>query len=163
SLANAGYAFSDAKLPDAPLGRLEKCSPTGELAFVLDGEGENVFIVKLRSLDQVITFLGDGLREGNLPLVTSWEAPDGAASVPLFAIQTDATSKGWQDDDFAAVLDYRGKQVRAGPGRIPPAGHDPNGWRGEEQTSTVLSILTQLYSLIPADDALRPPNRITFN
>ena len=166
SLEKAGLAYSE----DGDTARLKKCPPTGRLAIVFDDpEGTNplepsIIAFNLRTLDQVISFLGEETRDGRPPLVNEpgWSAEAGGKRVDLFKIHSASTPPGRKDDDFAAVLNYRGEQLRAGPARHAPCPAATECW-SEEQSTLVLSILAQLYGLIPAAETLRPPSRFTLD
>jgi hypothetical protein len=160
SVADKAYRYSE----DARSGtaRLESCGEFKTAALVFPGEDgrERIYVLELRSLDQITYWLGGRVREGGMPMVRppGWRA--GPGEVPLFQVVEGPPPGGLGDDDFAAAMTYRGKRYRAGYA----VECDPGQCRPEvapiaDRSSTVLAMLAQLYALAPAPESLTPPGR----
>lgn len=145
---------------------LRSCNKDLGVALVRADHGAPpvVYLLNLRSFEEIVYFLGEHSREGGkMPHVwapgaatnaTTACTGDGGGCVALFSIQTSKPEERLQDSDFAAALTYRNTHYLAG--RATDKDH-------QDRTGTVMTLLSQVYSLAASPDALRPPTRFVVN
>ena len=143
------------------------CAPT----FVV---GSSRVVLRLRSLDDVIYYVGELLRAGTMA-----PAPDGAiearvtiaaaglrgggAGVPLFRLLPE---EAVSEAVFTASVAYGGERFFAGPaiGRSCGASAESGPCRDDaargDRTSSVLSLIAELMALNQSPDAIRAPDRL---
>jgi hypothetical protein len=142
-------------------------------AGLLPADVAPVYVVELRSFEQIIYYLGEQLRDPTRMTCVNppgWAgAPAWPKKGPLFRVYEDVEGHPLAGGDYAARLNYRGHRVWAGPA-VPqgtPVQHGwTSGWRdcsraptGADRTSTVLTLLTEIYSRAASPEALRAPSR----
>lgn len=163
--ANRAYAYRE-DIKGGPA-RLESCGGVSTVALVFrqDDGRARLYVLELRSLDQVTYWLGGRVREGGMPLVRPPGYDQPGHDVPLFQVQAGPAPQGLEDDDFAAALTYRGVRYRAG---VAVDCEVETTCRPEvravaDRSGTVLSLLAQLYDLAPAPESLTPPTRFVLD
>jgi hypothetical protein len=141
-----------------------ECAP----AFVV---GQTRMTLRLRSLDDVIYYVGELMRVGSMDAgdgaieaqvnVRAAGLRGGGAGVPLFRIVP-----GQGDDAFAASVDYGGARYFAGPaigrscGAATPDGPCRDDAEHGDRSSSVLSLIAELMALNQSPEAIRAPNRL---
>lgn len=149
----------------APTGRA--CDPV----FVI---ASTRVTLHLRSLDDVIYYVGELLRAGSM---TSGEAAieaqvnvgaaglrGGGAGVPLFRVIPADEARA--QNGYAAAIDYGGTRYVAGPaiGRSCYDAADDGPCRDDaehgDRSSSVLSLIAELMALNQSPDSIRAPNRL---
>ena len=144
----------------------QECSPR----FVI---GATTYELHLRSLDDVVYYVGELLRAGTMTAgngaieaqidVRAAGLRGGGRGVPLFRVLPDHLAHA---PLYAASISYAGERYRAGPaiGRSCAAATDTGLCRDDadngDRSSSVLSLLAELMALNQSPDAIRAPNRL---
>jgi len=155
--------------PVRPLAAAEgqSCDPT----FIVGGD---TLRLRLRSLDDMIYYVGELLRAGSMQAneggiieaqinVRAAGLRGGGAGVPLFRV---SPSRGDTRRVHAAEVSYGGVRYRAGPaiGRSCGAASAEGPCRDIAQegdrSSSVLSLIAEILALNQSPDAIRAPSRL---
>lgn len=170
--------------PPSPLRAEEPANgETCEPVFVV---GDAVYVMSLRSFDDIVYFIGDLMRPSLTALgedaitasplsvrpagLAAAAGRRSASGAPLFRILPEAEAareaKGDPRDHFAASVLYGGRRYFAGPpvSRVcdaaTPTGICADAPRNGDRSSFVLSLLADLLALNQSPDALRAPTRL---
>jgi len=171
--ARAVCGLVDAYAPTRPVratppGEQQRCEPT----FIV---GDDTYVFRLRSLDDMIYYVGELLRSGTMVAGESGaiEAQltvggaglrGGGQGVPLFRVlPPDAAEHG---RIYGAEVLYGGVRYYAGPAISrscgAPADEGPcqdNAAEGD-RSSSVLSLIAEILALNQSPDAILAPNRL---
>jgi hypothetical protein len=158
------YGAPEAVRRAAPEGAPE-CDPV----FVI---GQTRVTMHLRSLDDVIYYVGELMRVGSMDAgggaieaqvsVRAAGLRGGGVGVPLFRIVPAAAARG----DFAATVEYGGARYFAGPaigrscGAATPDGPCRDDAAHGDRSSSVLSLIAELMALNQSPEAIRAPSRL---
>lgn len=134
--------------------------------------GARLYTFELRSLDDVVYYVGELMRAGSMHAqggvieaqvnVRAAGLAGGGRGVPLFRIAEGAPSA---TTPYAASVRYAGMVYRAGPaiGRSCGAASDSGACQDDaehgDRSSSVLSLLAELMALNQSPDAVRAPSR----
>ena len=152
----------------APPSEDEQCDPT----FIV---GAETYVFRLRSLDDMIYYVGELLRAGGMQAASGEpiEAQlsvgaaglrGGGRGVPLFRIVPHASAQHGRI--YGAEVLYGGERYYAGPAISRSCGGsaDEGSCRdiAEEgdRSSSVLSLIAEILALNQSPDAIRAPNRL---
>ena len=164
----------DAYAPATPVRRApgeERCQP----AFVV---GATTMRLKLRSLDDIIYYIGELMRAGGMraradePIeaqVTVHAAGlrGGGAGVPLFRIVPEGSAR--RGHVYAAEATYGEARYYAGPaigrscGETAASGVCADNAEEGDRSSSVLSLIAEILALNQSPDAIRAPERFVTN
>jgi hypothetical protein len=129
--------------PDRFNRRLLLCDPVAPAwGFTHARTGEPLAMVRTRSFDDMIYFLGETLRNG------TEESPTVAGNVILFQTYADRA-----DRSFAVRVEHAGRVYFVAPQIGTGESVGPR-----DVTGNVLSLLNQLYLLAQSDEFLRAPD-----
>lgn len=175
-----------ADLPGArPLcGLVEAYNPTsavrsappreGQICEPVFAIGADVMRLRLRSLDDMVYYVGELLRAGGMRAAPG-EAVEaqvtiraaglrgGGRGVPLFRI---VPAHEASDGVYAAEIAYDGERYRAGPaigrscGEQAEAGVCRDSAEQGDRSSSVLSLIAEILALNQSPDAIRAPSRL---
>lgn len=149
----------------------QRCDP----AFAVD---ETIVRLKLRSLDDMIYYVGELMRAGSMraragePMeaqvnVLAAGLRGGGAGVPLFRILPAASAR--QGRIYAAQTQYGDTRYFAGPaigrscGDAAENGVCADNAEGGDRSSSVLSLIAEILALNQSPDAIRAPERFITN
>ncbi|MES1199841.1 MAG: hypothetical protein ABUS57_00115 [Pseudomonadota bacterium] len=151
--------------PEAPGAASQHCEPV----FIV---GRERVTLKLRSLDDMIYYVGELMRAGSMDeqretieaqvTVKAAGLKGGGAGVPLFRIVR-GDRHGMH---YAASIDYDGERYSAGPpvgrscGAATPDGRCRDDAEHGDRSSSVLSLIAELMALNQSPDAIRAPDRV---
>jgi hypothetical protein len=142
--------------------------------------GEANYALALRSLDDVIYYVGELMRVGSMDpeaeiiaaqvTVGAAGLRGGGAGVPLFRLVRERAAEreapGSPRQHFAAFVAYEGARFYAGPatGRSCADARAEGPCRDDSQhgdrSSSVLSLIAELMALNQSPDAIRAPSRL---
>jgi len=129
--------------PDRFNRRLLLCDPvTSAWGFMDARTGRPLAMVRTRSFDDMIYFLGETLRNGTP------ESPTVAGNVILFQAYPDRA-----DRSFAVRVEHADRVYFIAPQMLDDVDQGP-----KDVTGNVLSLLNQLYLLAQSDEFLRAPD-----
>jgi len=171
--ARAICGLVDAYAPSSPVraappSEEQRCDPT----FVV---GDQTYIFRLRSLDDMIYYVGELLRAESTTAVAG-EPIDaqltvsaaglrgGGRGVPLFRIVPHGAAQHGRI--YTAEVAYGGERYYAGPAILRSCGEaaatGPCQDTAEEgdRSSSVLSLIAEILALNQSPDAIRAPNRL---
>lgn len=160
------YGASAPVRPVAPAPRLD-CDPV----FVV---GQTTLRLRLRSLDDMIYYIGELLRTGGMEAaegeaieaqvtVRAAGLRGGGAGVPLFRL---TPLRAARDGVYAAQVAYGGERYVAGPaigrscGAATPGGRCADTAEQGDRSSSVLSLIAEILALNQSPDAIRAPSRL---
>ncbi len=152
----------------APPSEDERCDPT----FIV---GDLTYVFRLRSLDEIIYYVGELLRAGSMVAgpgeaieaqltVSAAGLRGGGEGVPLFRVVPHQASLHGRI--YGAEVAYGGERFYAGPAIsrscAEAANEGPCRDIAEEgdRSSSVLSLIAELLALNQSPDAIRAPNRL---
>ena len=152
----------------APPAENQRCDPT----FIV---GDQTYVFRLRSLDEMIYYVGELLRAGSMvaapgqPIeaqltVSAAGLRGGGQGVPLFRIVPHEASL--HDRIYGAEVAYGGERYYAGPaisrscGEATADGPCRDTAEEGDRSSSVLSLIAELLALNQSPDAIRAPNRL---
>ncbi len=146
--------------------------PQGATCDPVFVEGSTRFVLHLRSLDDMIYYVGELLRAGSMDehagvieaqvTVRAAGLRGGGAGVPLFRVVRGDTHGA----HYAAQIVYGGERLAAGPaiGRSCAEAAATGACRDDaehgDRSSSVLSLIAELMALNQSPDAIRAPNRV---
>ncbi|MBL8551057.1 MAG: hypothetical protein JNJ73_13810 [Hyphomonadaceae bacterium] len=142
--------------------------------------GDATYTLGLRSLDDVVYYIGELLRAGSMRAeggavaaqvnVRAAGLRGGGTGVPLFRVLSEEAAKREAphapDAHFTASVSYAGERYYAGPaiGRSCGAASDRGQCRDDarngDRSSSVLSLIAELMALNQSPDAIRAPSRL---
>lgn len=158
--------------PTTPVRR--GATPEGQDCAPVFVVGESTLRLRLRSLDDMIYYVGELLRAGGMRAapgetieaqVTVHAAGlrGGGAGVPLFRL---TPARGAHDGVYAAQVVYGGERYLAGPangrscGEATPDGPCADTAEAGDRSSSVLSLIAEILALNQTPDAIRAPGRL---
>lgn len=159
----------------APAAPVQPAEPEqGQVCDPVFAIGPALVRLRLRSLDDMIYYVGELLRAGGMNAgvgdAIEAEVTIGAAGlrgggrgVPLFRVTPRAA---WNDGYYAAEVEYRGVRYAAGPavsrscGEAAEAGACRDAAAEGDRSSSVLSLLAELMALNQSPDSIRAPSRL---
>jgi hypothetical protein len=136
--------------------------------------GEDFYTFRLRSLDDMVYFIGELMRAGSMratpgqPIeaqvnVSAAGLRGGGQGVPLFRIVPHASA---QSRGYAARVAYGNELYFAGPaigrscGAATDSGVCADNANEGDRSSSVLSLIAEIMALNQSPDAIRPPSRL---
>ncbi len=136
--------------------------------------GEDFYTFRLRSLDDMVYFIGELMRAGSMragpgePIeaqvnVSAAGLRGGGQGVPLFRIVPHASA---QPRGYAARVAYGNELYFAGPaigrscGAATSGGVCADNANEGDRSSSVLSLIAEIMALNQSPDAIRPPSRL---
>jgi hypothetical protein len=146
----------------------ERCEPT----FVAGGD---VYVFCLRSLDDMIYYVGELLRAGSMdaapgaPIeaqltIAAAGLRGGGQGVPLFRVTPHASAR--EGRIYGAEVAYGGQRYYAGPaisrscGAAAASGPCQDNAEEGDRSSSVLSLIAEILALNQSPEAIRAPNRL---
>jgi len=152
----------------APPAENQRCDPT----FIV---GDQTYVFRLRSLDEMIYYVGELLRAGSMVAgpgeaieaqltVSAAGLRGGGQGVPLFRVVPHESSLHGRI--YGAEVAYGGERYYAGPaisrscGAATADGTCQDTAEQGDRSSSVLSLIAELLALNQSPDAIRAPNRL---